>query len=158
GSSEVLLRRFEAATRVALLGDEGAETFLFIGDAPLRRADLLAERIADPNRRAAALLHRRRLKARLFRPLRGRVVRIDGDLLTALRGREDIGGCVPRGCRNFALSRELLATAEELGALTLDRCRARLLRADQIADIRLARRQPGRGALRVFHGTPRARQ
>src|SRR5206468_10176974 len=53
--AQVLLRRLQPDTRVALLRDERAETFLFIGDAPLRRADLLAERVADADRRTAAL-------------------------------------------------------------------------------------------------------
>src|SRR6266851_5360920 len=58
GAPQILLRRLEPRTRVALLRHERAQTLLFICDTPLRRADLLAERVAHADRRAPALLHR----------------------------------------------------------------------------------------------------
>ena len=67
---------------------------------------------------------------------------LDRDLFATLRRREDIGRRVPGGRRDPAVSRQLLATTEKLRAFTLDRRRARLLRADGIAHVSLAGREP----------------
>jgi len=90
---------------VQLLSDERAETFVFIGDPPLSRADLLAECVAHADRGAAALLHRRGLQTRILGSLRGPVVCLDGDLLAALRRREDVGRRVTGGRGDPAVSR-----------------------------------------------------
>src|SRR5207237_8822766 len=55
----------------------------------------------------------------------------------------------PRRRRDLAVTRQLFATSEELGALALDRRGARLACADEIADVRFGGREPVRGDLGV---------
>src|SRR5207237_10807294 len=117
GSSEIVLRRLEATTGVALLRDERTQTRLLFGDAPLGGPDLLAQRVADAARRAASLLHRRRLKPRFLGTFRSGVVRVDRHLLAPLGRREDVGSGVPRRRRNLPVTRPLLPPGHGLRAL-----------------------------------------
>jgi len=123
------------------LRNERTQTRLLFGDAPLGGTDLLAQRVADADRRAASLLHRRRLKPRFLGTFRSGVVRVDRHLLAPLGRREDVGSGVPRRRRNLAVTRQLFATSEELGALALDRRGARLACTDEIADVRFRGRE-----------------
>ena len=148
-----MLRRLEATASVALLRDECMQTRLLFGDAPLGGTDLLAQRVADADRRAASLLHRRRLKPRFLGTFRSGVVRVDRHLLAPLGRREDVRSGVPRRRRDLAVTRQLFATGEELGTLALDRGSAGLACADEIADVRFGGREPVRGDLGIASRT-----
>ena len=129
------------------MSDEGAETLLFLGDSPLGRTDLLAERVSNSNRCAPPLLHRRGLQTRFLGALRRGVVRLDRGLLAALGCSEHASCAAARGCRPLAVLSELLPARQELGAFTFDGSGARFLCANGITDVRLGRREAVRGDL-----------
>src|SRR2546428_179630 len=132
---------------VTLLRGESAKALFLVGEAPLGRADLLVERVAKAHVRCAALLARRRVEPRVLGPSARRIVRLDRTLLRPLGDRERVGGARTGGGRGIPFARELLAPAENVATLALDRRGARLARAHEVTHVRFGGRQLVRGSL-----------